>query len=187
MKSEKLIEELNQISPLLSQLKSASEKKDFEVPPQYFQHLMVDVMQKIEAEKQNVQAPKPSFWQSMMTQTMGFFAPRAALGFASLCLLGIIYFLYPVSHNTNVTVVSAVPESAQKHNIETITSEDATAYIEANIDDFDEKTILETEAEYSKIQPKTKDLNINDTEINHLLNKIIEQEQLTDEELENLL
>jgi hypothetical protein len=188
MKLEKLIEELDYMSPFLSQLKKDLPQDGFEVPKQYFQHLTVDVMQKIEAENQVKQGVKPSMWQSFWAQSSNMLAPRAALGFTMICVLGMTYFLYPLAVNNNVAIVLAPQESVQKNGLETnITSEDATAYIEANIDDFDEKMILEAEVEPVSKRSKNKILNINNAEMNHLLNKIIEQEQLTDEELENLL
>jgi hypothetical protein len=186
MGSEDLKNELESISPLLNRLKNDKPKGGFIVERQYFQHSYVDIMQSIEAEKNNAtianSPKKASFWERFSW----LFAPKMAyslVGFAAIVVASMLYF-----KDSKTTAIAALPatEKAAFVNVEDITSDEAEAYIKENINDFDEKIILESEVQVDE-KGASKQHPLNENDVDQYLNKVIEQEQLTDEELENLL
>ncbi len=120
MKNKNIYEELQDISPLLTQMKG--EKEGYKVPHLYFEKLQDKVLTKV--------AEKP--------QTMSIFArlfrPRIAAVFASLLLVSLV----------GVLVFNRV-ENTKIATLEDVSTEALALYVNENADDLDLDILLEND------------------------------------------
>lgn len=188
---EKIQAELDEMSPWLSKLKKTNTGDGFEVPTHYFEQLTDKILAQTKTEQVVQTAPKPvamPWWKTLSMQLEWLFTPRMAYGFASVAILVAAFFwLRPTAQAPIVADVQTTKVVTQ----EAITSDEAEAYIQSNIDDFDEHTILSVHAadvvEKDAMPKKQPKAQLEDKDLDLYLNKIIKDENLSDKELEDLL
>lgn len=174
MKKDKYIqEELEEFSPLLSQMKKQGVEDGYQVPFNFFEELPDLVLEQTKAKQatNTTHQPNIKWWEDIKNAINILFQPRYALGFATIALL-IIATLYLIP---NTTVHSAAPLA-----LEEISSEEIDAYISQHLDDFQEE-ILEQE-ELVEVFENEESLNIKEEELEEYFD-----DMLDDVELENLL
>ena len=173
MKEENIHDELQPLSPLLSDLKG---KKDPHlVPDDYFKQLESSVFARLEAEGLRVEvAPAP--WQVWLSP-MRLSAVAAAIAL----LVAAVWWFRPQAD---------APAVADTFDTETFTPEMAEEYVQDNILDFEEDLLtsnledLEIETEDTPIhtpQNKLKKTPVSEDDLDRIL------DDLTEDELEDLL
>lgn len=181
MKKENIHEELEQLSPLLYELKKQGEV--MYTPPDYFEGLEEKVYDKLEAEGGRI-APPTSPWKVWLSPLR--LSVAAALTAIMVSVWG---FLQPTVA-PQAPMAATTPFTLEEDAPVSLNSEVAASYIKDNILEFDEdalfaayfeedddvenKPITTTKKNSKKITPSTEDLD-----------EILDD--LTDEELEDLL
>jgi len=115
-------EELQELSPFLSKLKSDTPKDGFEVPPAYFRQLTDELLDKSQA-KPTASSENFAWWQRW---TFWLQPKYVGYGLAAILLLIAIPLFFLPQHSA--------PED--------VSSEDALMYVEANLSDFDTELLL---------------------------------------------
>ncbi|RMG77490.1 MAG: hypothetical protein D6714_19725 [Bacteroidetes bacterium] len=129
---EELLEELKNISPTLARLKD--EPHGFKVPENYFKTLPGQVFERLGNEPNPLhtkQKTSPGFFDWLRPL---LFAPRlrpALVGAASVLLIAAAFFFRPI------------PQENELMTYNEIAPEDASQYIESNLEDFETDWFLE--------------------------------------------
>jgi hypothetical protein len=116
--------ELNELSPLLSQLKQVSKSDGFQTPTFYFDDLSDKIMERVQT-----QSPPPKRWQlpSWLSEwRMAFGQPRLtwALATCTTVMIGAWFWMQSPK---------MLPATAEKDELH--------AYLEAHLDDLDEELL----------------------------------------------
>ena len=165
-KKNEIKDELNKLSPFLSDIKK---KDSFKVPKNYFNSLPDKILEQVLVTTENPEKSiaQPNWLDSLIENIAVLFQPRYAVGLATVMILVIaaVYF----SQKT----VSPIEESYQL----------ASQYIEENIDEFDAEMLWE--ASVFESGEVTDDETIEDVYLDEYFEEIIDD--LDDSELEELL
>lgn len=174
MKKDKEIRtELEEWSPLLSNMKKQGNEDGFQVPFNFFEELPDLILEQAKTEQSVMTRTSPrKTWQELLKNTITLlFQPRYAVGFATIALLIVgIFYIMPHSSIEKTAFLA----------LEEISSEELDAYISEHLEDFQEE-ILEEEASVD-IFENNGNLQIEDAELNKYFDEIIDEV-----ELENLL
>lgn len=174
MKKDKHIQkELEELSPLLSQMKKQDVEDGFQVPFNFFEELPDLVLEQTKT-KQAAISPTTStikWWDNIKTVINVLFQPRYAIGFATIALL-VIAMLY-LMPNPSIQATAYI-------DLEEISAEEIDTYISQHLDDFQEE-ILEQEALVDVFENE-ESLHIDDAELEEYFEGIVDEV-----ELENLL
>lgn len=174
MKNDNIKKELQELSPLLSNLKE--QKMPFQVPKGYFDTLQDDVWIRIQAEQalpQKANQTQASKWASTLSAWQVLLSPRLGLTFATLAVVitaGIFWFSNQAQEDKN-------PLAA-------LTANEAAAYIQENIHEFDTDLLIEASATYPDLNVMLEN-NLDENEIEQYLQEVIDE--LDDESLEDFL
>jgi len=138
MEKNKINKELEELSPLLSNLKK-DKKETFSMPTNYFDTFEDRLMHRIEAEM----ALSPERHSEKETavpffsRIKAFFRPHYAIGFSTclLLIIGSIYVLQPVDHPTNLELMDGLLADGSidtyiDNHIEEFRTEDIVALLE---------------------------------------------------------
>lgn len=138
MKNKEIQDELNELSPFLSDLKK-DKKEGFKMPANYFDRFEDRLMHRIKEEsalepQENVTTSPPSkvgFWEFMRT----LIRPQYAVGF-STCLILLVFGLYYVNNNV---------ESQEECStlMACLTPDEMNSYIITNIEEFSTEDIVD--------------------------------------------
>jgi anti-sigma-K factor RskA len=176
MKKDDIHDELKGLSPLLDQLKDKGD--GMSAPPDYFSRLNERVMQRLEAEGE-IRTPEPvRFWSVAVNRTRMAVAAAAAV----VLLLTAWWWMRPAE--TPLVADTGVQEEM---TVDSLTQEDAEAYIQENIMEFDAEMLA---AEFDEptspesTMPTTTKKNTTNTPQEDLDDVL---DDLTEEELEDLL
>lgn len=198
---DNLHKELAELSPLLNDLRK--KKEGFKVPDGYFEQLQVNVLTQLQEEKPpivvsnpiSVNAKHPSLWEQFLMQLEWLIRPRYAVAFGSVALLiAASWYLFKSNDtiNDNCTTLACVSDT------------EIEQYIEENIEDFEteqlwqssEDAIAEVTAKTSKTEQEKNTQNptkkyhlkeANDEELDEMLDEMIQNGELSEEELEDIL
>lgn len=185
-------QELAGLSPLLQDLRQKPE--GYQVPKDYFAAMQKEVLQQIKAENTLITStniPKKenklsNWWNQRLAEIEWFMQPRYAVAFASFALLLTAgWFFIKPSHNE----VFASNEPS---------IEEIEQYLEENIEDIDTeqltKNIAEVESSIEKEnsqnqQPSNpqKIENANPEELDEILDEMIQNGELSEDDLEEIL
>ena len=160
---ENIRKELEEISPFLSQWKQSERPEGFDVPPAYFQELPDRLIKILKAEEQ-LSTDRPSFWNTI-TQTLShLLQPRYVAGLATVALLVIAGLLA-----SDRTGDASVPDDM----FNSLTAEEVSTYIYSNLDEFEERMVLEAAKEYRELSllPPTM---LDDEDLEELIREIDE-------------
>jgi len=119
---ENIKQELEELSPFLAKLKSEHPDDGFETPPQYFRQLTEEVLAK--SQPKSTPASTQNWWQRLAV----WLQPKH-VGYALMAV---------------VLLAIAVPLlwPAPPTELPNVSSEEAVAYIEAHLSDFDTELLL---------------------------------------------
>lgn len=198
---DNLHKELAELSPLLNDLRK--KKEGFKVPDGYFEQLQTNVLTQLQGEKPPIVEPIPSrvvvqsssIWEQFITQLEWLIRPRYAVAFGSVALLiAAAWFLFKSTNASidNCTTLACVSDT------------EIEQYIEENIEDFEieqlwqssEDAIAEVTAKTSKTEQEKNTQNptkkyhlkeANDEELDEMLDEMIQNGELSEEELEDIL
>ena len=174
---EKIKQELDEMSPLLSKLKEKN-ASPFQVPANYFQSLQEEVMRQVAFEKVEnpvIAEPQPNWLDRLGEQLQWLLQTRYAMAFATVIILIVAGILY--------VQPEPVTDSAQVAMSE-LSAEEITAYISTNIEDFETGLLVEAMGE--EVDPNLLPTpELKEDELNEYLDEIIDEIDL--EELEDLL
>jgi len=120
----KIQEELKELAPGFSRLEK---KNPFEIPHNYFQEMQEEVMSKIHTP---VEPAKDWFWEKIGNQIAWLFKPKPALALATLS--GAILLFINIGDSSNQS----------EPFFEGLATETIEAYIEENIEDFEDTDLL---------------------------------------------
>ncbi len=174
MREKNIKKELQEIAPMLAQLKG--QKEGFEVPNLYFDKLEQNIFARIKAEEEaeswSAATPKATS-KSQLTPIQKIsnwlMRPQIAISFslALVAVLAIGIFVFPTNDTNGELAIS---------------DEEALEYIENNIDLFSEELIFETmETDLAEMDFST-EFNVNEEELNEYI-----EEYWIDEIDENLM
>jgi hypothetical protein len=143
------IEELNDLSPFLADLKKQETIPIFKTPLFYFDTLQDKVFEKL-SDKPTRVVPKPIPWTERLQQW--FWQPKLTWALSATVVLGIVGTFW-----------------FQKNQPAFVSQEEVHQYITANLDDFEDELL----AEYHEWQ-ENKDfkLNLTTEELEHYLNEV---------------
>lgn len=172
--TEAVLKELEELSPRLAQIKRA--ETPVEPPAAYFSELQREVLWQIHQEQQAAARPAvkpaPGNWVAWLDFLR---RPRYALAFATFAalLVAAIWVFSPSAGSFDNGTDSALT---------TLTEEEALAYIEANVQDFD----LELLAQFTSLDllDATAAAGWSDEEWNDILDSLLDEADL--ETLEEL-
>lgn len=197
---ENLHKELAELSPLLSELRK--KKEDYQLPDGYFQQLQANVLEQLKGEKPLIAIQPPSakqsvsIWEQILTQLEWLIRPRYAVAFGSVAFLVVAsWFLFKSNEKTvdNCATLACVPDTELEQ------------YIEENIEDFETELLWQStegnaiaeaisktstsEQEKKPTNPKAKYhlKEANDEELDEMLDEMIQNGELSEEELEDIL
>jgi len=166
------MEELEELSPFLHQMK---EKGDpFKAPQGYFEGLPDQVLARLrEEEAPATELGMPRSLQGLLDQLGWLLQPRMALAISSvLIILVAAWFLLRPDGASSTT-----PDFAS------LSAEEIQNYIQSNIEDFDEETLMEVAHEPGNINLIPQDA-IETEELDQYLDRMIDQ--MDTRELEEL-
>ena len=165
-RKKEIKEELQEIAPFLSEI----EKKEvFKVPHNYFEQLPDEIMAQLKT-KQNTQrkiAGLP-WWNQFVEIILPFFQARIVMAMASIALIVASFFYLNQNDVEN-----------------NISSMQYLAYIEENMDDFEEEMIFELSQNMEIGMDILLDIKIENQDLDTYLDDVIED--LDDSTLEELL
>ena len=168
---EELKKELEVLSPFLLEMREKSE--GLSVPNHFFNNMRLDIMNKVKMEEQKVPVAKSWFFD-LKSQLQSLLRPQMAFGLASVFVIGILSFLF-ISKNINNS------QSVVCNDFSCVSDEEASAYFDENINDFDEKTVWDTF--YNEEENTSQAV----TEIPNEMNKNIKLENASPEELNEIV
>ncbi|MCP3933171.1 MAG: hypothetical protein GY705_29225 [Bacteroidetes bacterium] len=137
---DKIQEELQALSPFLAKQKGMD--SGFEVPSDYFSSLPNEVMQKWQVQKEQEQksVEKTTNWMDTLIPIIQpVFQPRLAVAFAMVLLI-IVAGVFFANKN------SGTENEFFTFDAEAISDTELLAYIENNLEDFDETWLLSDDA-----------------------------------------
>lgn len=199
-------EELNELSPFLAKLRKPDD--GFEVSQHYFQNFENNLMARIKAEEEvenwSPSTPNPvelttsSSWTSNLLSWLK--TPQISISFAMILVIivAISVILQPAERGTTAQIISI------EEAISDISTEEMLAYVEENVEQFDETLlsevveieVLEEDIEVEEtVQIETPTLETIETEeleqylqenIEDFEESLIEEEILEFEDLEDL-
>ncbi len=174
---EELKKELEEISPFLLEMKEKPEVQT--VPKHFFNNMRIDIMNKVKADEQQIQ-PKKSWFYELKIQVQHFFRPQLAFGLASagvLIVVGSLFFLKNTSNS----------QSDNCNSLACVSDEETTAYMDENINDFEEKTLWDAAYEQQENTAQATIENINETHKNLKLENASTEEfdEIVDEMMQN--
>ncbi len=123
----KIQEELKEIAPNLSMLER---NNPFKVPSNYFQNMQAEVMESIQ---EPVRQKQTSWFDQLINKTAALLSPKPILAMATVAIGLFVFF------NLETTKLSD-----SDFDFGGLTPEDLTAYVEANIDDFESLDLITT-------------------------------------------
>jgi hypothetical protein len=182
---EELKKELEETSPFLLNMKEKPEA--LSVPNHFFNNMRVDIMNKVKIEEQQTPSAKSWFFV-LKTQIQSLLKPQLAFGLASaavVIVIGLVFFLKNTSNS----------QSDSCNSLACISDEETTAYIDENINDFDEKTLWESAYEQDEntsqaaieaekgIDKNTKLENASPEELDEIVDEMLKNGELNEEEL----
>jgi hypothetical protein len=187
-------QELEELSPLLLEMRKQPE--GYEVPEGYFAMMQQEVLAKLQVEMQppivvptvKTKSSLQIGWEKFLVEMEYLFQPRYAVAFASLVLvLGAGWFVLKPQNADNVAITE-------------IPLEEIDIYLEENIDDIDTEQlwkhstneIAETTPHQviheNKPATETKKLkDANEHEINEMIDEMIQNGELSEEDLDEIL
>jgi hypothetical protein len=169
--------ELEELSPRLLNIKEQGE--GFNLPPNYFQTLQNQVLEKLKADEpahvNNSVATGPSWWDQVKAQLQFLLQPRWALSLATIALLVSFGLGWMLQQNQ---------ADGSKLNTELAKLDQQTldAYIQDNLHEFDTETLLEF-ASIQGIRPNFDELA--PEELDQYLDQLIQD--LDEETIKELL
>ena len=167
---DKIKDELNELSPFLSNLKK---KNSFQVPPNYFEQMQREVLTK--AKQLEEKKPAPSSWISqLMDQLSQLLQPKFALALTGVAAL-VIFILFRLSPNEM---------TLQELNLADISSEEMQDYLADNLEDIDDDMLLEMSDELSETY-FTPTMDYPEEDVDMILDDLIND--IDDKALEDLL
>lgn len=176
MKKDKDIQqELEELSPLLSNMKKEGTIQPFQVPEDFFSNLPDMVLEQTTTE----QVSKPqaqvfqSWWKTLQDYLNILFQPRYTVGFATIALLMVAAFYLTSEESMKVDMIT----------LKDLSSEEIDMYISQNIEEFQEE-LLEGEEGVTLFQSET-DLDVEDAELEEYLDDVLEEVDVNT--LENFL
>ena len=177
---EELKKELEEISPFLIEMKEKPEGRT--VPNHFFNNMQLDIMNKVKAEQQQIPAKK-SWFSVLKYRIESFPKPQLALGLVGVLVFVVGGFLF-FSKNINTL------QSDNCNDLTCISEEETVAYINENINDFDEKMFLEVAHEQDENTTQTttknetnKSLQSDNTTLDELVDEMLKNGELNEEEL----
>lgn len=191
-----LRKELDEISPYLSEMKDKPEP--YSVPKDYFAGLQDSVFARLKNEQpeafvmapQATATPKTSIWQKLLAEVEWLIRPRYALAMASFAaLLFFAWWQFRPQTDDNCTQLACVPDT------------EIQQYLEQHLDDIDTETlwtvaandilpVVEEPTDQNAEQPTSKKLKIkeaSDHEVNQLLKEMIDNGELSEEDLKDII
>lgn len=139
-------DELNELSPFLAKLRKSDD--GFEVPEDYFQSFESNLMARIKAEEEvknwspsattSTESTQPASWMSKVLTWLK--TPQISISFAMVLVIivAISVILQPTMPNGATAEMISVEEA-----ISDISTEEMLAYVEANVEQFDETLLSE--------------------------------------------
>lgn len=182
---EELKKELEEISPFLLEMKEKPEAQT--VPKHFFNNMRIDIMNKVKADVQQIQ-PKKSWFYELKTQVQSFFRPQLVFGLASAGVLIVVVSLFVFKNTSN-------SQSDNCNSLACVSDEETTAYIDENINDFEEKTLWDvayeqqestTQATIENTKETHKNLkleNASPEEFDEIVDEMMQNGELNEEEL----
>jgi hypothetical protein len=138
---EKIRKELEGPSPFLSQLKETGRPEGFDVPPTYFRELPDRVLERVKKGEPAAASQSP-WWPRLAEALSRLLQPRYAAGLATvgaLIISGLLIF----------DQTDSPPSSANMFS--TLTPEEVNAYIQSNLEEFEEEMVIEAAEEYQEL------------------------------------
>lgn len=195
MKSN-LKEELDEISPFLSEMKDKPE--GYRVPKDYFAGLQDSVFAQLKNEKAEVfvqvshatATQKTSIWQKLLAEIEWMIRPRYALAAASFAaILFLAWWQFSAVNDDNCTQLACVSDS------------EIQQYLEQNLDEIDTETLWsaaatenlnadEIQLDSDAQQLDSKNLKIKEAsehEVNQLLQEMIDKGELSEEDIKGII
>ncbi len=196
---ENIDKELEQLSPLLHEMRKKSE--GFQVPEGYFAQLQANVLEQIKGETPPIMAQTPipsavqqksSWWTQLMEQIDWLLQPRYAVGFASIIfLMAAGWFLLKPSNSDNCNELACVPEDEIQQFLEENMDEIETEQLwKMMVENGVEKTVSVEENKPEKEQNSTlpaKIQNASDEELNEMIDEMIQNGELNEDDLNEIL
>ena len=185
-------QELGELSPLLQNLRQRPE--GYQVPEGYFATMQNEVLAQIKAETAFAQKPMIATkenkivnrWNQRLAEIEWLIQPRYAVAFASFALLLIAgwFFIKPNDITAFATVEPSIEEIDQ--------------YLEENLEDIDTEQLTTTIAEVEPLiekeniqhQPASNPTKIQDAkpeELDEILNEMIQNGEISEDDLEEIL
>ncbi len=154
-------EELNNHAPLLSGMPKQSE--GYKVPDDYFARMEADLWKQLKPATKTVteSVSKASWLDGLIQQISWLLQPRMALQLASVALVILAGFFFM---NRSAT-------SQQTDVLADLTADEASAYVLANLDEFDTESLIELsfgEANFSEVDATF----FNDADVDDLLDEL---------------
>ncbi len=176
-RKQEVRDELSSLSPFLNKMKD--EETPFKVPDQYFQQLPDQIIDRLKSEGAWEEEPSSSwsfneFFQKLADRLAVLLQPRMAMALASVLVIVVVaWFLMRQNQSSSNGALDFAVLSA----------EEIQFYIEANMDDFDEETVMQVAQDDSDIKliPPT---GIDSEELDRLLDQVIDD--MDTQELEEL-
>jgi len=160
-----ILKELQEQSPMLARLKEKPE--GFDVPTDYFAKMEAELWDKVKPIEAPVAAPasgKTSWLDNLIDQVSWLLQPRMALQLASVALVLFVGFFA-----WNRTAAPATDVLAD------LTADEASAYILANLDDYDTESLIEAsfgDEDFSEIESSFFD----EAGVDELLEELLEED-----------
>ena len=182
---EELKKELEELSPFLLEMKEKPEGMN--VPNHFFNNMRLDIMNKVKIEEQK--APVEKSWLfDLKARMQSVLQPRLAFGLASVFVIAVISFLF-ISKNITSS------QSDVCNSFSCVSDEEASAYVDENINDFDEKIVWdalygEDENNAQAMTEKTNETNKNlklenasPKELDEIVDEMLKNGELGEDEL----
>jgi hypothetical protein len=171
---EDIYNELENLSPLLADIKKAHPDDAFKTPKFYFDTLADKVLAEAKAQTAASTPPQyPSLSERLNGWLSTLWQPRLALALGSFGIIAATTFYIFTKPQTTIPIIE-ISEGQP-------TTDDIQTYIHDNIDDFDEETIIENsvpktaDTEGGQQHPKS---GLTEEELEHFLSNDLEEEDL---------
>ena len=147
-----ILDELQEISPLLAKMKQEKPKEGYQTPKFYFEASADKVLQRIKTEDAPKVAAKTE--NGIWVAIQSLFALRSAAMAMAVLLISFSIFYFSPKVNNNDTALA-----------QNLSKEEITAYIQENIDDFDETMLIENSSMNINEEEKILDLQDEDLDL----------------------
>ena len=166
-RKKEIKDELKDIAPFLSKI---DKKPGFKVPHNYFEQLPDEIMKGLELKTKQQPERTISWWEQSLQVFLTAFQPRVVMALASIALIIGSFFYLNQTENSSESNIAA---------------DQYLAYINDNIDDFDEEMILELSMNDNIELDDFSNTTIDEQALDDYLEEVIDE--LDDSSIEDLL